>query len=201
MNLRSEMRLGWNPRPQVRRLHCRAHLRSSNTFLTRSGGSTALVRPSMEALRVDNFTNKIRNLRFYQMRREAERKGKAVPTMNQLYALASNGLSCPDCGVTMHWLEKESPRFVITLQHYRDGSFGLVCKSCNSRHRNMPGDDYRSSPKDHKYCPHCKLLKPFSKFAHDSTRKGTMQLKSWCMECMNAARKKWRRKQLAVSHT
>jgi hypothetical protein len=118
--------------------------------------------------------------RFRQMRGEAKRRGKVVPTWEQLTAMAAD--VCPDCGVRMNWLAVEASRTVATLQHYRDGTMALVCKSCNSRHTAMPGDSYCEMPKDHKWCGKCRLTKPFSAF---SPRSGS-GYHSYCKPCSAA---------------
>lgn len=129
--------------------------------------------------------------RFGQMRAKAKQDGKAVPTHEQLTAIA--GDVCADCGVRMNWLAKSGQTTVATLQHYRDGTFGIVCRSCNTRHAYMPGDSYRDMPKDHKRCPKCEQEKPFSAFAADNGRSGPMKLKSWCKECSGASHTEWQR--------
>lgn len=121
--------------------------------------------------------------RFGQMRAGAKRNGKAVPSMDILAGLVGPNLACADCGVQMNWLARDDQTRVATLQHYRDGAFGLVCRSCNTRHAFTPGDDYRSLPKDHKWCPKCLRAKPDNEFAADRGRSGPRKLKSSCRSC------------------
>lgn len=132
-----------------------------------------------------------KHYRFGQMRANAKRHGKTVPTYDKLIELASRGLFCADCNVRMNWLAKKGNATVVTLQHYRDGTFGLVCLSCNTRHAYMQGDEYRTMPKDHKQCPHCRTIKPFSEFARDNGRGGVLRLKSWCRLCSSEAHHAW----------
>jgi hypothetical protein len=126
------------------------------------------------------------------MRASAKRKNKAVPTVNELNKLCQNGMACPDCAATMNWLGRDSQEKVVTLQHYRDGSFGLVCRSCNTRHAYSPGDTFRGTGGGLKFCPHCKEFKPLSAFSKDAGRSGTMKIKSWCRECSHQSHTEWR---------
>lgn len=128
--------------------------------------------------------------RFGQMRARAKRDGKTVPTHEELAALVRD--ACPDCGVRMHWLARGHQATVATLQHYRDGSYGIVCRSCNTRHASMPGDSYRDMPKDHKRCPVCEQIKPAPAFAEDRGRSGPMKRKSSCRDCSDVSAKQWK---------
>lgn len=136
--------------------------------------------------------------RFGSMRTRARRDGKAVPSWEELEALRTIDTHCSDCGEYMVWLAVVGNRHrQATLQHYRNGSFGLVCLSCNTRHAAMPDDSYRCTPKDHKYCPQCKAVKPFSDYAKDGGRSGPMKLKSWCKQCSSEAHREWRKNKAA----
>lgn len=106
----------------------------------------------------------VKHYRFFAMMRGAKANGKKVPSWNELESMKGVDLVCPDCNDTMVWTRRESTTKAISLQHYRDGSMALVCFSCNSRHRDMPGDSYREMPKDHKRCPRCEEVKPVSLF-------------------------------------
>lgn len=135
-----------------------------------------------------------KHYRYRQMRSRARLDGKAVPTMEQLDNLYSwDGLTCRDCKRSMNWLRDDGADTQLTLQHYRSGSMGLVCLSCNARHASMPGDTYCSMPKDHKRCPQCASVKPHADFARDNGRSGPMRLKSWCKSCSSAAHTEWQR--------
>lgn len=131
--------------------------------------------------------------RFGQMRANARRHDKAVPTRGDLGEMATfQGNRCADCGVKMNWLAKDGQATVSTLQHYRDGTMALACRSCNTRHAKMPGDTFRQMPPRHKFCPKCQMVHPFTAFAADNGRTGPMKLKSWCKECSDAAHTNWR---------
>lgn len=130
--------------------------------------------------------------RFGQMRATAKRRGLSVPSHEYLSLLVSPGMQCPDCDTVMNWLARDGQTFVATLQHYRDGSFGIVCRSCNTRHAFAPDDTFRDAPKDHKFCPSCRTFHPFANYAADNGRSGPLKLKSWCKSCSHEAHTKWR---------
>lgn len=133
-----------------------------------------------------------RHYRFGQMRSRAKQDGKVVPSHQQLEALHRD--TCVDCGVVMNYLSRagEHER-TASLQHYRDGSLAIVCRSCNTRHAFMPGDTYRDMPKDHKRCPRCEAIKPLTAFAADNGRSGPMKIKSHCKTCSHASTTQWRK--------
>lgn len=133
-----------------------------------------------------------KHYRFGQMRANAKRHGKTVPSQTDLDAMLHD--TCPDCGVVMNLLMRDGEQHrTATLQHYRDGTLAIVCLSCNARHASMPGDAYRNMSKDHKRCPQCEIDKPFSAFATDNGRSGPMKLKSWCKQCSSSAHTEWQR--------
>lgn len=132
-----------------------------------------------------------KHYRFGQMRYDAKRKGKTVPSREQLDALVDPENRCGDCRVSMVWLAIEDQVRVVNLQHYRDGSYGFVCRPCNTRHAFMPGDSFRDLPAEHKYCPNCKCTKPFSAFSKDNSRNGQTKLKSWCKQCADVHLTAW----------
>jgi len=132
--------------------------------------------------------------RFGQMRASAKRNGKLVPTHEQLEAIVSGGMNCPDCGVQMNWRSKDGKSTVASLQHYRSGSIGIVCLSCNTRHAAMDGDRYCDISKDHKRCPSCLKTKPESAFSTDNGRTGKLKRKSICKQCSDAKVNQWRKR-------
>lgn len=131
-----------------------------------------------------------KHYRFGQIKAEAKRKGKTVPSNQCLEEMAT--LICGDCGVRMNWLARHNQTLVASFQHYRDGSYGIVCRSCNTRHAHMDGDTYRSMPKDHKKCPKCLQVKPLSKYAADNSKSGPMKIKSWCQSCSTISHREWK---------
>lgn len=133
-----------------------------------------------------------RHYRFGQMRANAKRHGKVVPTKDLLEGMSGSSLVCPDCGVAMNWRSVAGKATVASLQHYRDGSMNIVCRSCNTRHAFMDGDDYRAMPKDHKLCPTCNQVKPLAEFTKDNSRSGDAKRKSNCRNCADSIVKKWK---------
>jgi hypothetical protein len=132
-----------------------------------------------------------KHYRFRQMPANAKRTGKAVPKMADLEAMSGATLICPDCGVKMNWKAKYGQTTVATLQHYRDGSMDIVCRSCNTRHAFMEGDSYRKMPKNCKQCPKCKEIKPSAEFTRDNRQSGVSKRKSRCRTCCNVSVKLW----------
>lgn len=139
-----------------------------------------------------------KHYRFGQMRAKAKQAQKYVPSRLQLDELYKEGFACADCQLPMCWtVHNGTQELVATLQHYRDGSIALVCRSCNSRHGSMTGDTYRDMPKDHRKCPQCNEVKPFVMFSADNGRSGKMKLKSWCKQCSSEAHREWRQRETA----
>jgi hypothetical protein len=133
-----------------------------------------------------------KHYRFGQMRAMAKRCGKVVPTHEQLTAMNGVDLICPDCGILMNWRSVDGQETVASLQHYRDGTMAIVCRTCNTRHAFMPDDSYRDMPKDHKFCPSCKQVKPLPEFTLDASRSGSSKRKSHCRQCADLTVKIWK---------
>lgn len=131
--------------------------------------------------------------RFNQMQRTAKADGKVVPSIFELESLVPDGMLCQDCGVEMHWIDNSNRFSGAVLQHYRDGSLGIVCHSCNVKHGLMPGDMYREVPANHKLCTSCRVIKPLFDFGVRKDSKKIYPL-SKCKECMKSAHKVWRQK-------
>lgn len=133
-----------------------------------------------------------KHYRFGQMRVLAKHRGKTVPTHEELHAMKGVDLCCPDCATQMNWLAGDGQSTVASLQHYRDGSMAIVCRSCNTRHAFMPGDSFREMPKDHKLCPKCQSIKPLDEFSTDAGRSGPMKFKSACKSCSDTDVTEWK---------
>jgi hypothetical protein len=129
--------------------------------------------------------------RFLGMQRVAKMDKKYVPSLYELENHVPKDMICKDCGTTMHWIDNDNRHAGAVLQHYRDGTLGIVCLSCNTKHGHMAGDSYRDLPKDHKLCSACKTIKPFSMFSLRKDGKRPYPM-SKCKECNLAAHKKWR---------
>ncbi|WP_261437611.1 hypothetical protein [Serratia proteamaculans] len=134
-----------------------------------------------------------KHYRFGQMRANAKRRGLSVPTHEHLHSLVGDDFRCPDCSRLMNWLSADGMASVASLQHYRDGTFGIVCRSCNTRHAFMPGDSFLSMPDSHKYCPSCKTSKSRDEFYSDLGRSGELKTKSYCKECSDLSIDSWRK--------
>lgn len=135
-----------------------------------------------------------KHYRFGQMRAKAKQDCKLVPTHSQLHSMKGANLRCPDCSVQMNWLAGDGQSTVATLQHYRDKTMAIVCRSCNTRHAAMPDDSYRDMPKDSKYCPACRQVKSLNEFNADNGRSGPLKVQSKCKACNRSALEKWREK-------
>lgn len=128
-----------------------------------------------------------KHYRFQQMRVGAKRANKAVPSYEDLDEML---MSCAGCGVLMHWLVTDGPRSQqATLQHDRSGAMRLLCLGCNTRHAVHPRDEFYDVPAEHKRCPACHVVKPFSAFAVDRSR--PIGLKSSCKECSRVQHRDW----------
>lgn len=135
-----------------------------------------------------------KHYRFGQMRANAKRRGLLVPSHDDLVQMVPKGMHCPECHIVMNWLGRDGQTYVATLQHYRDGQMAIVCRSCNTRHAFAPGDTFRDTRKDHKFCPQCLTFRPFTEFYADKSRSGPMKLKSWCRDCSHQSHTIWRTK-------
>lgn len=133
------------------------------------------------------------------MRFSARRKGKYVPTLDELDALlAAHGMNCQHCKAKMNWTAREGWRTVVSLQHDRDGSIRLLCLACNTSHSTQPGDSFYEIPADHKKCSGCSKIMLRSKYPSRRVR-GFVMYRSMCRDCYNRDQQKLklRRKVLA----
>lgn len=133
--------------------------------------------------------------RFLQMQKTAKMDKKYTPSLYEIEKLVPADMVCQDCGILMHWIDDERRSSGAVLQHYRDGTLGIVCFSCNVKHGLMPGDSYRDVPKGFKLCTCCKTMKPISDFGKRSVSEGSYP-KSKCKRCDLEAQKKWRSQNL-----
>lgn len=166
--------------------------------MTDKNGGAACARCYEPAVRYQGHQHLCaKHYRFGQMRAGAKRNGKIVPSHQHLENMVSLENRCLDCNSKMNWLAIENQVLVATLQHYRDGSLGLVCRSCNTRHAYMPDDTFRKIGVDEKLCPKCKIVKKVSSFCKDNSRSGIRKLKSYCRDCSRDAHIIWRSKKPA----
>jgi hypothetical protein len=133
-----------------------------------------------------------KHFRFWQMQRTAKADRKLVPHVYQLESLIPGDMKCPDCGVLMHWIDDDNRSSGAVLQHYRDGTLGIVCLSCNTKHGQMSGDMYRDVPQDHKLCIQCKTVKPLFNFSIRRDGKKPYPV-SKCKQCSYEAQLVWRK--------
>ena len=134
-----------------------------------------------------------KHTRFKQMQKTAKADKKYVPSLYEIEKLVPKNMVCQDCGILMHWIDNENRASGAVLQHYRNGSLGIVCLSCNSKHGVLPGDMYRDIPKDHKLCISCKTTKPLTMFNLRKDGKKPYPL-SKCKSCSLKAHQEWRNK-------
>jgi len=135
----------------------------------------------------------VKHHRMEQMQRTAKSDGKYIPSIFELEALVPKEMICQDCGVTMNWVDENNRPENAVLQHYRDGSLGIVCMSCNTKHGMMPGDSYRSLPEGQKLCRGCKTIKPIENFGKRSKESDDYP-KSKCKDCNLAYQREWKQK-------
>ena len=132
--------------------------------------------------------------RFNQMRQDTWTRLGIKHTVQELLDKLPTDLACPECKTQMVWRRRHNQKGVsnqITLQHWRDGTIGFLCMSCNVRHSSMEGDSYRDMPKDHKLCPKCKEIKLENQFCFKSSR-SVLKRNSICNACNQALAKEYR---------
>jgi len=127
--------------------------------------------------------------RVYDMRFLARRKGKVDPGAQFFEDARRADMKCDICPQTMLLVKSgrdSKSKRLMTLQHERDGSFNLICISCNSAegHWIGPGpwrDEYARNQNGEKWCPSCDKILPFDYFYLDErTRLG---ISSYCKHC------------------
>jgi hypothetical protein len=131
--------------------------------------------------------------RFNQMQHRAKADKKYVPSIYELEKLVPHNMSCPDCQCTMNWIDGDSRSQGAVLQHYRNGSIGICCLSCNTKHGLMDGDSYLDLPDGHKLCRGCQTIKPLAMFSvRRDGREGKTYPLSRCKICSHENFRKWR---------
>jgi hypothetical protein len=146
-----------------------------------------------DAIKRHNRSNMCeKHYRFWQMQRTAKSDKKYVPSIYEIENLVPKDMICQDCGKKMHWIDNDNRPHGAILQHYRDGTLGIVCLSCNTKHGLMVGDSYREIPIDHKLCNQCKNIKPLSDFGNRG-KKEKHYPKSFCKKCELEKLRLWRK--------
>jgi hypothetical protein len=127
------------------------------------------------------------------MQKVARHDKKYVPSLFEIEKLIPKDMICQDCNSVMHWIDDSNRAKGAVLQHYRDGSLGVVCFSCNTKHGAMVGDSYRDLPSGCKFCNVCKTIKPLSMFSIRRDGKKEYPV-SKCKSCSLLAQQDWRLK-------
>jgi hypothetical protein len=141
-----------------------------------------------------------KHYRFRQMRSDARRRGKVVPSWEQLderllECLDEHGRlgKCPSCGRQMQWKSGADKKIgpTISLQHNLDGTMCFICHSCNVGHgKSKLGDLYLALEDEEKYCPRCDTVKSLEQFRKNRSRRtGTS---GNCRECDTDRARKYR---------
>lgn len=93
---------------------------------------------------------------------------------------------CPHCGKMMIFFPENRRRSgMATIQHYDDGTLGIICFTCNLAHsKSELRDKLFLVPKGNKFCPDCQTVKPKSEF-HVTHRDLNGHL-TYCKPCQNA---------------
>ena len=132
-----------------------------------------------------------KHYRFIQMQKTAKTDKKYVPNIFELEKLVPKDMKCQDCGSYMHWIDDANRRLGAVLQHYRNGTLGITCLSCNTKHGLMVGDSYKDVPVGHKLCRSCKTIKPLDLFYKRKDYKVPYPMTK-CKSCNHEAHKQWR---------
>jgi hypothetical protein len=130
-----------------------------------------------------------KHYRFTQMRVNAKREGKKVPSYLELEQMLPKRMICQSCRSKMFWRRKDGGSLVVSLQHNRDGTMAIICMRCNIKHVKYPGDLFFSRDKNCKWCPGCNkevLLKLFP-----ADKRGHYGVASRCRECRRDYLRVW----------
>jgi hypothetical protein len=102
------------------------------------------------------------------MRFSAKRFGKSMPTWEECEAgILETGMVCPvrSCKKKMLMQAQQGSRDIVSLQHWRNGSYGFICMGCNDREKYFPTDEMiHEITVDQKWCPNCEIVKSKSEF-------------------------------------
>ena len=80
--------------------------------------------------------------RITTMRGRAKLKKKYAPTAEEVLPTLTNpDMKCPIClrKMVLHWRLRDK-KSVATLQHWDDGTWSIICFSCNARHAGFAGN-------------------------------------------------------------
>ena len=97
--------------------------------------------------------------------------------------------TCPHCLNPMPLYSEDGKRKgMATIQHYDNGTLGIICLTCNLAHsKSELRDKLFSLRLDQKYCHDCKQIKSRDDFHNQSRFCGRM---TYCKQCQNARNKR-----------
>lgn len=128
-----------------------------------------------------------RHYRISQMRSEAKKRGKRIPSYDNLEAMIDDlgpEMICIGCDRKMLWFRRSGdPSRTISLQHNRDGTMSLICVSCNTRHHSYPGDSFYDRDKSLRRCGKCEKELPLDNFYPSKGRGHWRDRVSFCKSC------------------
>lgn len=127
------------------------------------------------------------HLRFYQMRYCAKSRGLLVPELHELEAMVPADMRCPMCKGEMEWRSADGRRrHLATLQHWNDGTMGILCLPCNTAHaqRTPVLDERELPPEGTKACACCRQVRPAASFGKRAAARDG--LSPYCRDCKNA---------------
>jgi hypothetical protein len=128
-----------------------------------------------------------RHYRLSQMRYSAKAADKFVPSFWQLELLVPADMKCPKCANAMIWAAgpDRSRRYVISLQHYADGTIALECMACNIAHGHTKHrSEHTPYIEGRKWCCSCRRSLPTESFAGNRSKPGGLQ--AYCRACTQA---------------
>lgn len=71
--------------------------------------------------------------RTFKMLEGTYKKNKERPDFWVLRQMLWDNRLCPECGKIMYWApSKTNKGDTVSLQHYEDGTIGVLCHSCNT---------------------------------------------------------------------
>jgi len=113
--------------------------------------------------------------------------------VSALWQEAESVGDCPHCHKPMMLYSEDGKRKgMATIQHYDDGTLGIICFTCNLAHsKSELGDKLFSLQLDQKYCPDCQQIKSRDDFHNQSRFCGRM---TYCKLCQNARNRRIKEK-------
>lgn len=126
--------------------------------------------------------------RFHQMRRQAARRGKLVPSFEKLEKLCAELIDfrCRGCEKTMIWTSRNGGKKgdSVSLQHNRNGSMSLICHACNSKLTDGFSESGFYQKLKLKKCGLCEVVLPLDAFYRRYANEPD-KVQSRCKPCKN----------------